>query len=343
MRELPLPPFFDPTKADQVWRVPYSERAEEAIKWRRTHGLKPASQDDPRVCLLLIDVQNTFCLPGFELFVGGRSGRGAVDDCVRIASFIYRNMGSVTRIVATLDTHQAFQIFHQVFLVDPDGNYPSPYTRVSVEDVRSGKWRVSEEAARTLGIDANYLNRHLLHYVESLEKGGKYELTVWPFHAMLGGIGHALVPLVEEAVFFHSIARMSQPLIRIKGTSPLTEHYSALGPEVEKGAGGEIIGERDEALINHLLSYDAIVIAGEAKSHCVAWTVEDLMQAALAKKPEMLGRIYLLEDCTSPVVVPGVVDYTETADLIFRRFGEAGMKIVRSTEPIESWPDFPLR
>jgi len=67
------------------------------------------------------------------------------------------------------------------------------------------------------------------------------------------------------------------------------------------------------------------------------------MQAALAKKPEMLGRIYLLEDCTSPVVVPGVVDYTETADLIFRRFGEAGMKIVRSTEPIESWPDFPLR
>ena len=34
-------------------------------------------------------------------------------------------------------------------------------------------------------------------------QSGKYELTVWPFHALLGGIGHALVSAVEEAIFFH--------------------------------------------------------------------------------------------------------------------------------------------
>ncbi|MHC5830176.1 MAG: isochorismatase, partial [Nostoc sp.] len=44
--------------------------------------------------------------------------------------------------------------------------------------------------------------------------------------------------------------------------------------------------------------------------------------------------IYLLEDCTSPVVVPGVVDYTEQADAAFTRFAEAGMHIVKSIEPI---------
>ncbi len=47
--------------------------------------------------------------------------------------------------------------------------------------------------------------------------------------------------------------------------------------------------------------------------------------------------MYLLEDCTSPVVVPGVVDYTEEADDAVRRFAEAGMNVVRSTDPIESW------
>ncbi|MEM0445269.1 MAG: isochorismatase [Nitrososphaerota archaeon] len=337
-RELPVPPHFDPSKSDKIWRVPYQDRAAEALEWRRKHSISTASHDEFRVCLLLIDVQNTFCLPGFELFVAGASGRGAVEDCERISSFIYRNLGSITKIVATLDTHQAFQIFHQVFLEDETGKNPEPYTRISVEDVRRGRWRVSQEAAKTLGISWDYLQLHLRHYVESLESGGKYELTVWPFHAMLGGIGHALVPLVEEAIFFHSIARASQPLLKVKGSSPLTEHYSALRPEVVRGPGGEIIGEADEALINQLLSYDAIVVAGEAKSHCVAWTVADLIRSLKEKEPSLVSKIYLLEDCTSPVVVPGVVDYSSQANLAFKSFAEEGAHIVRSTVPMREWP-----
>jgi nicotinamidase-related amidase len=67
------------------------------------------------------------------------------------------------------------------------------------------------------------------------------------------------------------------------------------------------------------------------------------MRAFLERRPEMLGRTYLLEDCTSPVVVPGVVDYTYEADLAFTRFSEAGMHVVKSTEPIASWPNFPAK
>ena len=49
-------------------------------------------------------------------------------------------------------------------------------------------------------------------------------------------------------------------------------------------------------------------------------------------------RTYLLEDCTSPVVVPGVVDYTDEADAAFERYAAAGMHVVQSTTPIEQWP-----
>ena len=49
-------------------------------------------------------------------------------------------------------------------------------------------------------------------------------------------------------------------------------------------------------------------------------------------------RTYLLEDCTSPVVVPGVVDYTDEADAAFERYAAAGMHVVRSTDPIAGWP-----
>jgi len=134
--------------------------------------------------------------------------------------------------VPTLDTHQAMQVFHAIWLVDPEGRHPEPYTLVAASDVESGRWRVDPAVAEGLELGPDYAHRHLLHYTRALEASGKYRLTIWPYHAMLGGIGHALVSAVEEAIFFHTIARRSQPDFQPMGRSPLTEHYSVLGPEV---------------------------------------------------------------------------------------------------------------
>ena len=322
-----MPPHFDPERVGEVWRVPYEERASNAAAWARVHGLRPAADDSRRIALLLVDVQNTFCLPDFELFVPG-----AVDDSRRSCEFVYRNLDEITQIVLTLDTHQAMQIFHALWLVDDADRHPAPYTRVSLEDVERGIWRFNPDAGRALGIDAEAGQRHLLEYTERLERGGKYALTIWPYHAMLGGIGHALVSAVEEAVFFHTVARQSQARFEAKGRVPWTEHYSALGPEVTSGPAGASVERRNEELVTHLLSFDAVVIAGEAKSHCVAWTIDDLLE-----EPELAEKTYLLEDCTSPVVVPGAVDYTGGANEAFERFAAAGMHVVRSTQPLEDW------
>ena len=67
--ELPLPPHFDPGKIGQVWKIPYQERAEESRAWAKEYGISPAHEDTFRICLVAVDVQNTFCIPGFELFV----------------------------------------------------------------------------------------------------------------------------------------------------------------------------------------------------------------------------------------------------------------------------------
>jgi nicotinamidase-related amidase len=334
---LPVPSHFDPGQVGRVWRVPYEERAAEAAAWAREHDLAPAADDRFRLALVLVDVQNTFCLPGFELFVGGRSGTGAVDDNRRLCEFVYRNLGAITQIVPTLDTHQATQIFHALWLVGKQGEHPAPYTLVSAEDVERGVWRFNPDAGRTLGIDAEDGQRELLHYVRRLEAGGKYALTIWPYHAMLGGIGHALVPAVEEAVFFHTVARQSQPDFQVKGSNPRTEHYSVIGPEVTEGPDGEPIAQRNEALVARLLAFDAVVIAGQAKSHCVAWTIDDLLEGTREDR-RLADKVYLLEDCSSPVVVPGVVDYTDEADVAFARFAAAGMHVVRSTDPLDTWP-----
>jgi nicotinamidase-related amidase len=335
---LPIPEHFDPEAVGEVWRVSYEDRAHEAEAWAAEHGLRPATEDATRICLVAVDVQNTFCLPAFELFVAGRSGTGAIDDNRRLCEFVYRNLDAITQIVPTLDTHQAMQVFHAIWLVDEDGNHPEPYTLVSADDVAAGRWQVDAAVAEALGLSVDYAERHLAHYTRALERTGKYRLTIWPYHGMLGGIGHALVPAVEEAIFFHTIARHSQPDVRVKGTLPLTEHYSVLGPEVTEGPDGESLGGHDVEFVEKLLSFDAVVIAGQAKSHCVAWTIDDMLRSPALGERELAQKTYLLEDCTSPVVVPGVTDYTEEAEAAFARFAEAGMHIVRSTDPIESWP-----
>lgn len=335
---LPLPPHYDPTAVGRAWRVPYQQRAADAALWVQQHALRPAANDRTRIALLLIDVQNTFCLPEYELYVGGRSGTGAVDDNRRLCEFIYRNLDRITQVIATLDTHQAAQIFHPQFWVNAAGEHPAAHTQITAAQVEAGVWRFNPALAESLGVSAEYAQAHLRHYTQTLEKSGRYALTVWPYHAMLGGLGHALVSAVEEAIFFHSLARASQPDLRLKGYEPLTEHYSALGPEVLTGPDGRALGQRNLELSRKLLSFDAVIVAGQAKSHCVAWTVQHLLDDIRAQDPALARKVYLLEDCTSPVVVPGVVDFTEPADAAYHRFAEAGMHLVRSTQPLEAWP-----
>jgi nicotinamidase-related amidase len=332
-KELSIPDHFDPAKVDKIWKVNYQQLAEDAAKWRNEYKLTPAVNDDFKIALLLVDVQNTFCNPEFELFVGGRSGRGAIDDNTRLCEFIYSNLDIITEIIPTMDTHQAAQIFHSLFLINDKGEHPEANTLVSYDDIKNSVWKINPDVVKILGFTQEEAQKHLLHYTKSLKEKRKYDLLIWPYHAMLGGIGHALVPSVEEAIFFHSIARYSQPDFQVKGRNPLTEHYSVFGPEVTINAKGNKIADKNTALINKLKKYDIIIITGQAKSHCVAWSIDDLIQ----EESELAPKVYLLEDATSPVVIPGVIDFTEQADEAFKKFADAGMHIVKTSDPIEEW------
>jgi nicotinamidase-related amidase len=346
-RQLPIPSHFDAARVGEVWRVPYQELAGKAKDWAKQHDIPPASEDKTRIGLLLIDVQNTFCLPNFELFVAGQSGMGAVEDNKRLCEFIYRHLGLITEITATMDTHVSMQIFHPVFWINDEGEHPPAMSTISFEDVEKGAWKVNPAVVPNVGKpfnkdDYDSLQKYALHYAKQLNLDSKYPLTIWPYHGKLGGIGHALVSAVEEALFFYCHARNSQTRYEIKGNNPLTENYSALQPEVLKDAEGNPIAQRNSSLVDRLLEYDALIITGQAKSHCVAWTISDLLMEIQARDASLAKKVYLLEDCTSPVVVPGVVDFTEQADATFQRCAAAGMHVVRSTQSVESWAEFPV-
>src|SRR5512142_3568272 len=102
VRELPLPPFYDPSSAGRwTYRPDAQALFDAADGWRRAHAVAPAGGDRVRVHVLLVDVQKDFCLPEGTLYVAGRSGRGAIEDSRRTAEFVYRNLDAVTAVTAT--------------------------------------------------------------------------------------------------------------------------------------------------------------------------------------------------------------------------------------------------
>lgn len=323
---------FPAASATEIFKVPYAEIAQMAQTASKKFGWRPAKNDVVKTELVLIDVQNTFCLPGFELFVGGRNGIAAIEDNKRLQDFIYQNIPWISGITATMDTHSAFQIFHPAFFVNRHGAHPEPFTDIHVDDLINGVWKFNDDIADQFGISPQYGQARVLHYAESLARKGKYALTIWPYHAMLGGIGHSLVPAIEQAIFFHSIARYAPADITIKGRSPFTENYSALSPEVLFDMEKQSLGIPDNMIFNKLKQCDRMIITGQAKSHCVAWTISDLFDQIMGEDQTLAKKVFILEDCTSPVVVPGVVDHTDNADMAFKEFYNAGARKLNSSD-----------
>lgn len=322
MSELPLPSHFDPGQVPTL----YLERAAEvfaaAKAYAKQHSLRPASEDRPRSAVFIIDAQISFCMPGASLFVPG-----AVEDLQRAIRWLYKNLDQLTGIFCSLNTHLAYQIFHPSWWVDERGEPPAPYTCITYEQVRSGRFRAVRYPEESL------------EYTRKLEGSGKYVLTLWPFHALLGSPSHSLMPALFEAVLFHAFSRQASPHIEVKGAHPLTENYSVFQPEVTE-LSGRTLGGFNQALFEKLMSFDRVYVFGEASSHCVLETLKDLNERIQATEPANARKVWILTDAMSPVrpppqrPLPESLDFPRVVKKAFAKLQEAGMHLTDTAQPL---------
>lgn len=319
---LSLPSYYQPTDLEKIYTERAARVSDEAAEARKKLPIKPAGQDKLKIAAFGIDVQIGFCTPGSSLFVPG-----AVEDTARAVEWIYRNLDQITGLHFSLDTHRVFQIFHPAWWTDKDGQPPAPLTPITYDEVRRGDWTPIAHP------------RESLEYTRQLEKSGKYVLTIWPFHTLLGGVSHALVPAVMEAAIFHAVARARQTHFETKGTHAMTENYSVMSPEVSE-LGGQTVGGFNAPFFKMLMEYDRIYVFGQAKSHCVLSTLNDLRDRIFATDPSLADKIWILEDAMSPVPAPPIhplppqLDFPAITARAFAEFKKAGMHLVKTTDPL---------
>ncbi len=301
------PEFYDSQNVGSL----YSPNISEVISIGHRAQLKPSETDDTKVALLLIDAQVDFIHEN-----GALSVAGAVDDTRRTIEWMFRNLGKITRIYASLDSHLPNQIFSPSWWVDANGHHPQPFTLITHDEVKSGKWK------------ALYQPEWSLEYTERLEENAKKQLMVWPYHTLIGTSGHNITPALYEAILYHSSARQTQPEFIIKGTVPSTEHYSIFEPEVKPDGHADTL--INTALLDELAGYDKIYVAGQAKSHCVLESVSSMMRY-YDGQPETIKKIHILQDAMSSVASPGI-DFDQLADDVFQQFAKSGINLVSTVD-----------
>lgn len=284
-----------------------------AIEAGQAAGLPRADADRPRRLLLLIDAQIDFIYTD-----GALSVPGAVEDTRRTIEWLLRNAAEVTHIICSLDSHVPLQIFYPTWWRDPEGHLPGPYTAISSADVDQGRWLPALEPDWSV------------EYVHRLENEAKKQLMIWPYHTMLGSQGHNLEPALFEAIAYHGAARQAQPDYVIKGLIPKTEFYSLFEPEVK--VPDDPRGTLNSALLERVIGFDQIYIAGQAKSHCVLETLATFVKHH-GEDRRAMGKLHVLEDCMSSVA-HRQIDFEAIALAAFDQYEALGLKRIRSGDPL---------
>lgn len=271
--------------------------------------------------LLLIDPQNDFC----NSEKGALGVPGAEEDCKRIKDELM-DPEKIDDVYVTMDTHYPYDISHPLFWVDSKGNHPDPLTPIPYEDVNK-KW---------FPVDPDY-KKWVEEYVSFVEIHTKYDHLIWPTHCIHGSWGHMIHPTIMEGLIEWSNKKAKNFNVIEKGENPFTEHFGAFSAVYPLNSDGKNIEEFDvdddggtifnRFLESNLQRYDKIHLAGEAESHCVAFTLDQInnMNGYMYGLTDrnINDRLVIHKNCMSPV--PG---FEGSADDIFDAAKEKGSEIV---------------
>jgi nicotinamidase-related amidase len=272
-------------------------------------------------------------------------GKGGKSDSANIIKLIQKKAPAAVYVSLDTHTptHIGHQAFWQPE-GDPNGEGPAVGSQFVVNEgkvavANLGVFTYYEP--RSTGDDAKDadLKKWVVQYVQALTGGvgggEKFSPCIWPNHCLEGSAGHAVYPELKAA-----LDALTCPVeYHVKGQNEATEMYSIFKAElpVEGNASDSVKmlyrGKREqintdskigtlksdvedhanlktdfnEGLYNSLVANNLpIVVCGEALSHCVKWSTNDLVSKKNGDDKYKSIPVILLEDASSVVNLEGV-------------------------------------
>ncbi len=251
-----------------------------------SEDIEPAENDSVKTLLLVID-------PQFDFEDNGTLAvPGAIEDFKRLLRFTYDNIDKISKIMISLDTHFLFHVFSGSCWKDKNGEYVKPYTMITKEAADAGDF--------TPIMYPNIFKK----YLEGLDETSKKKLIIWTLHCLEFTKGWLPEQELVKMIYFHEAARKTRAFSIRKGQSIFSEMYGIFAEEYPKDG----VIKYNTELTDIIAKYDRIIIAGEAKSHCVLESLKQFL-AIYSDRPEITSKVYFLIDCCS--CIPGTEAETE--------------------------------
>lgn len=261
----------------------------------------------PKVALLIIDAQYDFCDPNGTLYVPGSE-----KDMERLSKFIIHNQNSIDSIVLSMDAHPYTHISHPCYWSSREDKNPDPFTLITLEDIHNQTWKPTIES------------EYSISYIRLLEEQGQFKHVIWPYHCIAGTKGFMIVEYLMEAIKQWSLKKLKPHKVIFKGTNPFTEQYGIFSANIPHESYKET--QPNYELLNFLSDFDSVYVAGEARSHCVATSIQQIIDF----KPELVQKLIIMQDCMSDV--PG---FENQGKAIYNKAIQMGAKIVNSDDSLK--------
>ncbi len=354
--------FLDFANPGSIFDVDLMARdlAQMARRIRESHDI-PLGKPEGGLTVIIIDYQVCFCSPNGALYVAGKPrsvtgknyGDGALADTARAARWIIENAHLIDKIVVTRDYHTLWQIFMINFLqfrkawdwTTPDGDVivsckpgdmiPDNFPMPSLDMWDQGIIELNPDVVNALGLGPQAygaLRSYVRHYIGHVTGKTQFDHVTWTPHALGGGMGQMLMPLLHAAIIFHGYLRGVRHEDIAKADIPLSEMFSPVMPIVMDDPSGQQIHDMNTALINEIVAAKKVVTFGQASSNCFKSFVDDALSVIAPQDQGMVDKMSILRDLCSPVVIDGVLDLWDLAEEAFDSWEDAGLTITDTVE-----------
>mmetsp|Transcript_19104 Transcript_19104/g.22079 ORF Transcript_19104/g.22079 Transcript_19104/m.22079 type:complete len:389 (-) Transcript_19104:216-1382(-) len=226
---------------------------------------------------------------------------------------------TIRRIIVTLDSHHKLHIAHPTFWINDKNEHPNPFTIITSTDIINETWKPRPDLKLPFHealVEQSYLSsstsskkfmnaknndktlnlkEYCIYYTQTLEKNKQFKLIIWPEHCLIGTNGHNVVPTLHQALAKWTASTGHSVEYVCKGENLLTEMYSVFAAEVPISKYTSF----NQELFESINASDRILVAGQAKSHCVNYSVRHLIDHMTTEEEKK--KVVVLEDCTSSV------------------------------------------